>query len=93
MDTLAIIFLFFIIPGTLFYFSVLWLYEWKHFRRFLVLNILLTVGYTLYLIYGDPRFIGHDEYGLQRMAYLIIAPVAHIYINFFIALRIKCKHL
>jgi hypothetical protein len=46
-------------------------------------------GDSLYLIYGNLPFIGHDEYGHKRMGYIILVPMVHILINFVIALLIK----
>lgn len=93
MDTLTIIFLFFLIPGILLFVSLFWLAGWRHFRLYLTINVFTVAAYFLYLIYGNLPFIGHDEYGLQRLGYLIVVPVTHIYINFFLALWIKWKYL
>ena len=91
MDAYTIIYLIFFIPGILWIISIWLLSKWKFFKLFFVLNAVLVLAYSLYLIYGYPPFIGHDEYGIQRFGYIIFVPVLHVVINFFLSLVISLK--
>ena len=91
MDVSTLLFLIFIVPGILWYISISLLSKWKYFKQFFVVNGILVLAYSLYLIYGNLPFIGHDEYGLQRMGYIIIVPIIHVAIGFFTALVIRWK--
>ncbi len=93
MDVVFLLVLIFLVPGILWYISMALLSNWKYFKLFFVLNAILVVGYSLYLIYADLPFIGHDEYGIQRLLYVIFVPIIHIVLIFLLAFFIKwrCK--
>ena len=78
-----------VVAGILWIISIRLLLKWKHFRLFLVINGILVLTYSYYLMYGSPSLIGHDEYGLQRVFYLLLFPILHIVVCFFIALGIR----
>ena len=73
-----LLFILIIIPVTLLLLSVFLLRKWKKASMFFLLNILLGIVYTIYIINGDLNyFIGHDEYGTQRLFLLFITPIIH----------------
>lgn len=92
MDVFTIHLLIFLVPGALWITSLALLSKWKFFKLFFVLNAILVIAYLLYLIYGNPPFIGHDEYGLQRFGYVVFVPMVHIVLNFFLALIIRWRY-
>ena len=81
----------FLVPGILWAISISILSKWKHYRLFFVINTVLFISYLLYLIYGNLPFNGHDEYGIQRISYIIFVPTIHVIVNFFLAVLIRLK--
>lgn len=78
-----------LVLGILWIINIPLLSKWKHNKLYFALNAVLFFSYTFYLIYGNPPFIGHDEYGLQRFGYIIFTPVVHIVISFFLTIIIR----
>jgi hypothetical protein len=89
MGAAYLLILIFLVLGILWIINIPMLSKWKHNKLFFTLNATLFTVYTFYLTYGNPTFIGHDEYGLQRFGYIIFTPIVHIVISFFIVIFIR----
>ncbi len=66
--------------------------KWKHNKLLFTLNATLFIIYMFYLIYGNPPFIGQDEYGIQRLWFIIFIPIMHIVINLLLILIISWRY-
>ena len=71
--------------------SIYLLRGWKNFWTYFTINLLLVVGYIIYILYGKLPFLGHDEYGLGRLFMLFVLPIGHALLGSIIALIIKWK--
>lgn len=91
MDTLTLIVLILLVLISILFLSISLISKWQYFRLFFIINAIITIGYFLYLIYGNLPFIGHDEYGIQRLFYILFVPVTHILINLVVVLIIRWK--
>lgn len=65
--------------------------RWKYFWHYFVANILIFIGYFTYLLNADLVWLGHDEYGLQRLFMMFLFPSIHVIIGFLIAIFIRYK--
>ena len=82
-----------LVIGILWIINVPMLSKWKNNKLSFGLNTLLFIIYTFYLIYGNPPFIGHDEYGIRSLWFIILFPIIHIVINtlFSIVIRLRFR--
>tara|TARA_B100000949_G_C14109061_1_gene377546 strand:+ start:137 stop:469 length:333 start_codon:yes stop_codon:yes gene_type:complete len=80
-----------IVIGTHWLINIAMLSKWKHNELVFVINTSLFIIYTLYLIFGHPWFIGHDEYGIQRLWFIITTPTIHVLLNFLLSLVIRLR--
>ncbi|MBC73104.1 MAG: hypothetical protein CMH47_12735 [Muricauda sp.] len=80
-----------LVIGILWIINVPMLSKWKNNKLSFGLNTLLFIIYTLYLIYGNPPFIGHDEYGIRSLWFIILFPIIHIVINILFSIVIRLR--
>lgn len=71
--------------------SVYLIRKWNYFWTYFIINFLIVSGYTIYILYGELPFLGHDEYGLGRLFMLFAFPIGHAILGLLIALIIKWK--
>ncbi|MAO18857.1 MAG: hypothetical protein CMH44_18665 [Muricauda sp.] len=80
-----------LVIGILWIINVPMLSKWKNNKLSFGLNTLLFIIYTFYLIYGNPPFIGHDEYGIRSLWFIILFPIIHIVINILFSIVIRLR--
>jgi len=86
-ELFIIIFPFLILWGL----SLNWLYSWKRFWIFFVVNTIVTFSYLFYLNNSRLEYIGHDEYGLRRGGLILLVLFLHVLSVFIFALIRKIK--
>jgi peptidoglycan/LPS O-acetylase OafA/YrhL len=61
---------------------------WKMF----LIHCVIFLAYIAFLIFFSGIITGHDEYGLGKLAFIIIFVVCHIVIGFIQALFVRYKN-
>ena len=69
---------------------------WKHYWKFFGFNGLLVLTYVIILASPAFSYLGHDEYGLRRIGFIVVAPAIHIWLGGVFALyyrmRLRIRH-
>jgi len=73
-----------LVPISIWIVSIYMLSGWEKFNTFFIVNAILIIAYTGFLIYGKSIW-GHDEYGLGFLARLAICLLTHVLIVFVFA--------
>ena len=71
--------------------SVVLTLNWKHFKKLVVVNILLFITYISIIDFTNWVDLGHDEYGLGIIFLNIVLIVGHVILRFISCIIINRK--
>ena len=81
----------FLISPFLWIASIMLTKDWRHFKKLIVINCAIIVCYLIVLNLTGRINIGHDEYGLRKLALNISCFVLHIILGFIASIIINGK--